>query len=100
VKQELVGYPLHGIDPPVTFVAIPGEGGLLPDGLAVDTTMASDQTGCAPVRIPLALFDYEADLPPGARAVRVRLAWKVLARTACKPATIGQDWRMRRVGGP
>lgn len=82
VKQELVGYSAHGFDPSVTFRAIPGEGGLLPDGFAADTTMASDQAGCATVRIPLALFDHEAYLPPGARAVRVRLAWKVLARTA------------------
>ena len=82
VKQELVGYSVHGFDPSVTFRALPGEGGLLPDGLSVDSTMAGDQVGCATVRIPLSLFDHEGLLPHGARAVRVRLTWKVLARTA------------------
>ena len=82
VKQELVGYSVHGFDPSVSFRALPGEGGILPDGLLADTTRASDQAGCSTVRIPLALFDHEGLLPAGARAVRVRLAWKILARTA------------------
>ena len=80
MKQEIVGYSVHGFDPSVEFKAIPGEGGILPDGLLVDTTKADSQAGCATVRIPLGLFDHEKLIPFGAKAVRVRLAWRVLAR--------------------
>ena len=81
MKQEIIGYSVHGFDPSVEFKAIPGEGGILPDGLLVDTTKADGQSGCATVRIPLGLFDHEKLLPFGAKAVRVSLAWQVLAKT-------------------
>ena len=81
MKQEIIGFSVHGFDPTVEFKAIPGEGGILPDGLLVDTTRADSQIGCATVRIPLGLFDHEKLIPFGAKAVRVRLAWRVLART-------------------
>ena len=80
MKQEIIGYSVHAFDPSVEFKAIPGEGGILPDGLLVDTTKADGQTGCATVRIPLGLFDHEKLVPFGAKAVRVQLAWQVLAK--------------------
>jgi hypothetical protein len=82
MKQEIIGYSVHGFDPSVEFKAIPGEGGILPDGLLVDTTKADGQSGCATVRIPLGLFDHEKLLPFGAKAVRVSLAWQVLTKTS------------------
>jgi hypothetical protein len=81
MKQDIIGYSVHGFDPSVEFKAIPGEGGILPDGLLVDTTKADGQSGCATVRIPLGLFDHEKFLPFGAKAVRVTLAWQVLEKT-------------------
>ena len=81
MNQILIGYSVHGFDPAVVFSPIPGEGGLVPDGLLVDTTGADCQAGCTTVRLPLGLFEHERLVPPGAKAVRVRLAWRVLAKT-------------------
>lgn len=82
MNDQIVGFSVHGFDPTVEFKAIPGEGGILPDGLRVDTTKADARTGCATVRVPLGLFDHEKWIPFGAKAVRVRLSWRVLERHA------------------
>lgn len=64
------------------LVVLPGgEGGILPDGLRVDTTKVDATTGCATIRVPLGLFDHEKWIPFGAKAVRVRLSWRVLERS-------------------
>lgn len=77
MNKEIIGFSAHGFDPTVEFTAIPGEGGALPDGLRVDTTKADGKTGCATVRVPLGLFEHEKWIPFGAKAVRVRLSWRV-----------------------
>lgn len=80
MNKEIIGFSAHGFDPTVEFRAIPGEGGILPDGLLVDTTKADAKTGVATVRVPLGLFDHEKWIPFGAKAVRVRLSWRVLEK--------------------
>ena len=80
MNKEIIGFSVHGFDPTVEFRAIPGEGGILPDGLLVDTTKADGTTGVATVRVPLGLFDHEKWIPFGAKAVRVRLSWRVLEK--------------------
>ncbi len=80
MNKEIIGFSAHGFDPTVEFRAIPGEGGILPDGLLVDTTKADGKTGVATVRVPLGLFDHEKWIPFGAKAVRVRLSWRVLEK--------------------
>ena len=80
MNKEIIGFSAHGFDPTVEFTAIPGEGGVLPDGLRVDTTRADGKTGCATVRVPLGLFEHEKWIPFGAKAIRVRLSWQVEER--------------------
>ncbi len=81
MKKQIIGFSPHGFDPSVKFKAIPGEGGLLPDGLLVDTTDASAHSGCATIRVPLGLFEHEKLIPFGAKAIQISLEWNVLEKT-------------------
>jgi hypothetical protein len=80
MSNQVIGYSPSGFDPTVTFKAIPGQGGVLPDGLLVDTTKANSKAGCTTIRIPLGLFDHEHLVPFGAKAIRIHLQWKVLKK--------------------
>ncbi|MDR3673202.1 MAG: hypothetical protein P4L36_20320 [Holophaga sp.] len=79
-RTQIIGYSANGPDPSTRFRAIPGEGGILPDGLRVDTTRTSPRACCATVRFPLGLFDHEKWVPFGAKALKIQLKWRVRAR--------------------
>jgi len=79
--RAIVGSSTHAYHPAVRFRAVPGKGGILPDGLMVDTTQDAGSAGCTTVRLPLGLVESERQIPFGTNAIRVHLEWKTLQRT-------------------
>lgn len=80
-RGELVGYSLHAYDPAVSFMPKAGEGGLLPDGVIVDTRGDTGRAGCCSVRLPLGLIASETLVPFDAEALNIHLEWKTHAMT-------------------
>jgi len=81
MRRQIIGYSLHIYHPEVAFRAIPGEGGLLPDGILIDTTRDEGQFGSSSIRLPLGLLAVENYVPFGAEALRIKLDWRVLERS-------------------
>jgi len=73
---------LHAYDPAVRFKVLPGQGGILPAGLVVDTLRDPGRAGCTTVRFPLGLIDAENYTPFGADAVNVHIEWRILAKAS------------------
>jgi len=84
-KGAVVGYSLHAYDGAVRFRPMPGQGGVLPDGLMVDTRLDAGRAGCSTVRFPLGLNESERLVPFGAEALRIHLEWKALERPGLHP---------------
>jgi hypothetical protein len=59
LPRTILGYSVHAYDRHVRFRAIPGAGGVLPDGLVIDTTGDEGRHGCTTVRLPLGLIESE-----------------------------------------
>lgn len=83
--HEIVGYSLHAYDPGVKFMARAGTGGLLPDGLIVDTRSDGGHSGCSTVRFPLGLIESERLVPFDAEALNIHLEWKTHERSSAFP---------------
>lgn len=78
-------YSVAGADPGARFSLLPEAGGLLPDGILVDTTRSSGEACCATLRVPMGLFGEERHLPFGIPALRIRFQWEILARPEGDP---------------
>lgn|GEM_PF-2324283 len=83
VKRQIVGFSTHAYDPSVQFRPLPGKGGILPDGVMVDTRNDSGVAGCSTVRLPLGLIQSEVHIPFGAEAITVGIEWEVIERREC-----------------
>jgi hypothetical protein len=70
-------------DPSVQFSPLPGKGGILPDGVMVDTRNDRGIAGCTTVRLPLGLIQSEKQIPFGAEAIKVGIEWEVIERREC-----------------
>jgi hypothetical protein len=78
--RPVPGYSTFAYDPAVKFRPVQGDGGVLPDGILVDTRNDPGVAGCSTLRLPLGLLESEKEIPFGANAIRVRLAWKTIEK--------------------
>jgi hypothetical protein len=83
LKRQIIGFSTHAYDPSVQFSPLPGKGGILPDGVMVDTRNDRGIAGCSTVRLPLGLIQSEKHIPFGAEAIKVGIEWEVFARLEC-----------------
>ena len=78
--RQVTGYSTFAYDPAVRFRPVQEDGGVLPDGILVDTRNDPGVAGCSTLRVPLGLVESEKEIPFGANAIRVRLAWKTIEK--------------------